>query len=43
MGTIAHRLGRTLEWDWKNSTFVNDAEAQALMWRKNRGQWSKIF
>ncbi len=43
MGTIAHRLGRTLQWDWKNSTFVNDTEAQALMWRKNRGQWSKIF
>ena len=43
MGTIAHRLGRTLEWDWKKSTFVNDPEAVALMWRENRGEWSKVF
>lgn len=43
MGTIAHRLGRTLEWDWRKSTFVNDPEAVSLMWRKNRGEWAKIF
>ena len=43
MGTIAHRLGRTLEWDWKKSTFVNDPEAVALMWRENRGEWAKVF
>lgn len=43
MGTIAHRLGRTLEWDWKKSTFVNDPEAVSLMWRKNRGEWAKVF
>ena len=43
MGTIAHRLGRMLEWDWKNSTFVNDPEAVSLMWRENRGEWAKVF
>ena len=43
MGTIAHRLGRTLEWDCKNSTFVNDPEAVSLMWRENRGEWAKVF
>lgn len=43
MGTIAHRLGRMLEWDWKKSTFVNDPEAVSLMWRENRGEWAKVF
>lgn len=42
MGNIAYRLGRSLEWDWRKGEFVNDAEANKLRVRPNRGEWALI-
>lgn len=42
MGNIAYKLGRNLEWDWKTGSFVNDAEANKLCSRPNRGEWALI-
>ena len=43
IGNIAYKLGRRLEWDWKKSEFVGDAEANAYLWRENRGEWANVI
>ncbi|ADV63842.1 oxidoreductase domain protein [Isosphaera pallida ATCC 43644] len=36
LGNIAYKVGRTLEWDFESETFVNDKEANALLFREPR-------
>jgi len=42
IGNIAHMLGRSLAYDWKTQSFGNDKEANAYLWRANRGEWAKV-
>ena len=42
IGNIAHKLGRSLEWDWKRERFANDVSANRLLARENRGEWAKM-
>ncbi len=39
-GNIAMRLGRKVQWDPKTETFVDDKEANEMLRRPYRGQWS---
>jgi hypothetical protein len=39
-GNIAMRLGRKVQWDPKTETFVDDEEANGMLRRPYRGQWS---
>ena len=39
MGNIAYELGRQLQWDPENEVFVNDEEANALMYGPRREKW----
>ena len=40
MGNIAYEVGRPLEFDQKTQMFVNDEEANKLLGRPMRGEWS---
>ena len=40
VGVIAYRLGRKVRWDAKAETFPGDSEAQAMMTKRYRAQWS---
>jgi hypothetical protein len=40
IGNIAYRLNRALKWDPIKERFKNDAEANALLTRKMRKEWS---
>ncbi|NBU34985.1 MAG: gfo/Idh/MocA family oxidoreductase [Bacteroidetes bacterium] len=40
MGIIAVRLGRTLHFDPEAQSFINDDEANRLVWQPMRGSWS---
>ena len=40
MGIIAIRLGRTLHFDPVAQSFINDDEANRLVWQPMRGSWS---
>ncbi len=42
IGNIAHKLGRSLEWDWQMQKFVGDEIANGYLGRANRGEWAKI-
>ncbi len=42
IGNIAHRLGHSLEWDWRTRAFVNAQDADRFLWRENRGQWKNV-
>ncbi len=42
MGNIAYELGRKLNWDPEKETFVNDEEANNMMFGPRRGNW-KFF
>ncbi len=39
LGNIAYRLGRKLDWDGENQSFVNDPEANALAEPEYRAPW----
>jgi hypothetical protein len=39
MTHIAMKLGRKLKWDPVKETFLNDAEANALMGSERRSPW----
>jgi len=39
LGDIAMRLGRKLKWDPGREQFVNDAEANRLVWKPMRSPW----
>lgn len=40
LGNIAYELNRPLEWDPKAERFVNDPEADRLLYRPYRGEWT---
>ncbi len=40
LGLIAIKLGRRLEWDAQQETFVGDAEANRLLYRPMRSPWN---
>ena len=40
LGVIAIKLGRKLHWDPVKERFINDNEANRLLWRPMRGPWS---
>jgi hypothetical protein len=39
LGMISLKTGRSLEWDGKTESILNDAAAQAMMARDYRGDW----
>ena len=39
LGMISAKVGRSIEWDYKNDKIVNDREANKLLSRKYRGNW----
>jgi predicted dehydrogenase len=39
LGTLASKLGRSIEWDYKNDKIVNDKEANKLLKRDYRKPW----
>ena len=40
MGNIAYRLKRPLKWDPENEKFVNDTEADRMLWREMRSPYT---
>jgi hypothetical protein len=40
LGDIAMRLGRKLRWNPEKERFVNDAQANRMLWRPMRSPWS---
>jgi hypothetical protein len=41
LANIALRLGRTVRWDAKQETVLDDAEAMAMLERPYRAPWDK--
>ena len=39
IGNIAYRLKRPLQWDPENERFINDGQANRLLWRPMRSPW----
>jgi len=42
LGNIGYQLRRSLRWDPPSEVFINDAEANRLCSRENRGPWNRI-
>jgi len=43
MGNIAYELGRKLQWDPERESFVNDEEANSMMFGPRRGIWNNFI
>jgi predicted dehydrogenase len=39
LGMLSWKLGRSIDWDGEKQLIINDAEANALLQRKYRGEW----
>lgn len=42
LANLSLRLGRSIEWDWKKNTIVNDKQAEQMLQRPYREPWERV-